>query len=125
MANRYGKARVGTDIGSHPYFVCVCALFTFPHAAFVYLVAVHFGALGESAISVEVIPLAVDLEPLTGHHDAVFIKVVMVFAVFGGEPAGSSFAVYVNILPLAAVVLTPAACCAFVYDKLYEAAKDG
>ncbi len=56
-----------------------CALFIFPYAVFVNLVAVHSGALGERAIHIKIIPLAIDLDPLSGNHVAVDIEIIGLF----------------------------------------------
>lgn len=46
-------------------------LFFLSRSVFVDLIAIHCNAFGENAIGIEVISLAIDLELLTGYHDAV------------------------------------------------------
>jgi len=56
-------------------------LFAFPYSVFIDFMAVNGCVSGKGAVSVEIIPLAVELEPLTGHHQAVLGEIIGLFGV--------------------------------------------
>ena len=69
------ECRIGLEQKPQPYAFSLVSL-RFSHTIFIDLIAVDLGALGKRAIGIEVIPLAVDLQPFPGNHDTVFGEVV-------------------------------------------------
>ncbi|WP_312433357.1 hypothetical protein [Lacrimispora sp.] len=56
-------------------------LFNFPHAIFIDPKTINFSVSSKKTVCVEVVPLAIKLQPFAGYHDAVSGEVVVILAI--------------------------------------------